>query len=261
MRYAVGDVHGHRREVRAALTACGLLDEAGDWSGGDAEVWFMGDLMDRGPDGVGVVSDVMRWQRQAADAGGAVASVLGNHEVLALGFRGFRYGELTDAASYEVAENLALSWLVNGGQLRDQEMLTTEMAAWMRQLPAIARVGDDLLMHSDTTEYLDLGTDVESINKAAADALGGDDLSPIWDLWATMTARHAYIADGGAASARAMLGALGGRRIVHGHSIIADLVDEDPAETTEALRYADGLALAVDGGIYAGGPSLVVPLD
>jgi hypothetical protein len=32
-------------------------------------------------------------------------------------------------------------------------------------------------------------------------------------------------------------------------------------DVSEAWSYADGLALAVDGGIYDGGPSLVVPLD
>src|SRR5690348_10292034 len=110
MRFAVGDVHGHRREVRAALAARGLVDDGGDWVGGDAQVWFMGDLMDRGPDGTGVVEDVMRWQRQAEDGGGQVTSLLGNHEVLALGFWGLRDAEITTVAEYETALNFTLSW-------------------------------------------------------------------------------------------------------------------------------------------------------
>lgn len=58
-----------------------------------------------------------------------------------------------------------------------------------------------------------------------------------------------------------MLGALGGTRVVHGHSVIGDLRDISSRAVEEAWSYADGLALAVDGGIYDGGPSLVVPLD
>src|SRR4051794_21075344 len=100
MRFAVGDVHGYRTEMRAALRERGLIDEAGDWAGGDAQVWFLGDLLDRGPDGVGVVEDVMRWQRQAEGTGGFVGSVLGNHEVLALGFRRFRDLMLPGGTSY-----------------------------------------------------------------------------------------------------------------------------------------------------------------
>src|SRR4051812_28022312 len=90
MRFAVGDVHGYRTEVTAALRARGLVDDDGDWCGGEAEVWFAGDLMDRGPDGVGVIEDVMRWQRRADDDGGQVACVLGNHDLLALAVRRFQ---------------------------------------------------------------------------------------------------------------------------------------------------------------------------
>src|SRR6478735_10141986 len=89
MRYAVGDAHGFRREVTTALREAGLVDADANWAGGDAEVWFTGDLLDRGPDGVGVIEDLMRWQPQAEATGGRVASVLGNHDVLALAVRRF----------------------------------------------------------------------------------------------------------------------------------------------------------------------------
>lgn len=261
MRFAVGDVHGHRTEVRAALEARGLIDDAGDWTGGEHEVWFMGDLLDRGPDGVGVIEDVMRWQQQAEQTGGLVGSVLGNHEVLAVGFRRFKEIQLAEADPLSAPRSFILSWLINGGQVRDQELLTEEMAHWMRSLPAIARVGDDLLMHADTTEYLRWGADIASINSVISDILHGHALVPAWDVWASMTSRYAFVEDEGPQRARAMLDALGGSRIVHGHSIIGDLTDTPSNEVTEAWSYCEGLALAVDGGIYAGGPSLVVPLD
>ena len=58
--------------------------------------------------------------------------------------------------------------------------------------------------------------------------------------------------------AATMLRMLGGDRIVHGHSIIASLTGQDCAQVDGPLLYAGGLALAVDGGRYAGGPLLLV---
>ena len=81
-----------------------------------------------------------------------------------------------------------------------------------------------------------------------------------WELWRCMTTRYAFSGSEGPARAREMLDALGGSRIVHGHSIIGDLADMRSESVVEAWSYADGLALAIDGGIYNGGPSLVVPL-
>jgi Calcineurin-like phosphoesterase len=261
MRFAVGDVHGYRREVTAALRDQGLLDDAGDWAGGDAEVWFAGDLMDRGPDGVGVVEDVMRWQRQAESVGGRVSSVLGNHDLLALAMRRFQDTAVSGGSPYEMPRSFALSWMINGGQARDQEMLTDEMVDWLSNLPAVARLGSDLLVHADTTEYLSWGDDAEAVNGAVSGVLHADDLALWWELWSCMTTRYAFLGDQGPARARELLGALGGSRVVHGHSIIGDLRDIDSTSVHEAWSYGDGLVLAIDGGIYDGGPSLVVSLD
>jgi Calcineurin-like phosphoesterase len=261
MRFAVGDVHGHRIEVRAALLERGLIDAEGDWAGGTAEVWFLGDLLDRGPDGVGVIEDVMRWQGQAQLAGGCVGSVLGNHEVLALGFRRFRNAVLLGGQSSGQPRTFGLSWLVNGGQVRDQELLTAEMVDWMSDLPAVVRSGDDLLIHADTTGYLHWGADLDAINQEITKVLHDDDIEAAWHLWAEMTGRYAFRGADGPTRARSLLDSFGAARVVHGHSIIADLLGVEPSAVTGPLVYADGLALAVDGGIYAGGPSLVVPLD
>jgi hypothetical protein len=261
MRFAVGDVHGYRQDVTAALRERDLVDDSGDWCGGAAEVWFAGDLMDRGPDGIGVIEDLMRWETQAADAGGHVGSVLGNHDLLALAVRRFRDQVVPDGPPHEVPRSFALSWMINGGQVRDQELLTEEKAEWLATLPAAVRLDDDLLLHADTTEYLRWGTDLASVNAAIHDVLHGNDLSLWWELWRCMTTRYAFLGPDGPTQARQVLDVLGGERVVHGHSVIGDLRQMSSYDVSEAWSYADGLALAVDGGIYDGGPSLVVPLD
>ena len=45
---AVGDVHGAYAEFTALLASAGLVDAALDWSGGDARLVVLGDVLDRG---------------------------------------------------------------------------------------------------------------------------------------------------------------------------------------------------------------------
>jgi hypothetical protein len=57
-----------------------------------------------------------------------------------------------------------------------------------------------------------------------------------------------------------MLNALGGKRIVHGHSIIGTLIDVPSPMVEAPITYADELVIAIDGGRYDGGPLLLVQL-
>lgn len=263
MRYVVGDVHGNRDLLHDSLREVGLIDDEADWAGGEAELWFVGDFFDRGPDGVGVVDDVMRWQRQAAGTGGSVQSVLGNHEVLALGTHRFgdeiapdEYGAATD-----ITRSFAIMWFVNGGQLRDQQQLRADQIAWLSDLPPLARSGDDLLMHSDTLAYQDYGDTVEAVNAAVHEVLHSGDVTSSLMCWERMTTRFDFLPEEGARNADLMLEMFGGSRIVHGHSPIGHLTDTPSEDVTGPWSYAEGRALAVDGGGYDGGPLLVVPLD
>lgn len=81
-----------------------------------------------------------------------------------------------------------------------------------------------------------------------------------WQLWRRLTLRYSYRGADGADVARQLLDHLGGQRLVHGHSIAAELAAVPYDEVTQALSYADGLVFAIDGGIYEGGPCLVTRL-
>jgi hypothetical protein len=255
--YVVGDVHGHRDGLADALRDVGLLDEAGDWAGGETQLWFLGDFVDRGPDGIGVIDLVMRLQRQADEAGGSVRTLLGNHEILLLGM--YHFGG-TEVPSEFGPRSFARSWEINGGLLSDQDGLTEEHVQWLTTRPLLAHAAGHLLMHSDTLEYLDWGEDTDEINAAAREILEGDDLAAWWDVWRRMTTRYAFRGPDGAEAAQRLLDRLGGERIVHGHSVIADQLGVHPAEIEGPHLYAGGRVLGVDGGLFVGGPCLVVPL-
>ncbi len=257
--FVVGDVHGHRDELADALRDAGLVDDGDNWIGADAHLWFLGDFVDRGPDGVGAIDLVRSLQRQASSSGGFVDSLLGNHEILLLGMH--RFGDTpvpADAAG--AGRSFARSWTVNGGQRSDQDALTGEHIEWLTSRPVVAVAADHLLVHSDTLEYLDWGDTVEQINEAVEEVLAGHDLAQWWELWRRMTTRFAFRGPEGAEAAEELLAQLGGERVVHGHSVIADQVGVHPVELEAPHLYAGGKALGIDAGLFAGGPCLVVEL-
>jgi hypothetical protein len=91
--------------------------------------------------------------------------------------------------------------------------------------------------------------------------LASDDLEQWWQCWIRLTTRYDFAGSDGEQVAIQLLDRLGGERIVHGHSIISTFTGHQPIEVSAPLSYAGGRALAIDGGIYAGGPCLVVCLD
>jgi hypothetical protein len=255
--YVVGDVHGHLDELLAALADAGLIDDEANWSGGEDHLWFLGDFVDRGPDGIGVIDLVMRLSDEAAEAGGQVQALLGNHEILLLGMH--RFGD-TEVPSDFGPRSFARSWEMNGGQTTDQEAVTDKHIEWLTSRPAVELVGDHLLMHSDTLEYLVWGGDIEEINENIQDVLESDDIVEWWEVWRRLTTRHAFRGPNGADVATRLLSVLGGEQVVHGHSVIADQLGVAPSMVDSPYEYAGGKALGVDGGVFVGGPCLVVEL-
>jgi hypothetical protein len=255
--WVVGDVHGHRDELVAALHAAGLTDADGGWTGDEDRLWFLGDFFDRGPSGVAVVEQVMRLTDEAEKAGGAVHALLGNHEILALGMH--RFGDAEVPSDFG-PRSFERSWKLNGGLAEDQTGLTGEHVEWLTSRPVLGLAADHLLMHSDTLEYFSWGESIEEINTAVGAVLAGDDLTDWWECWRRMTTRYAFRGAHGVEVATEVLANLGGSRIVHGHSVIADQLGVSPAELDGPHSYADGLVLGVDAGLFVGGPCLVVPL-
>jgi len=79
---AVGDLHGDFAAWRDIARAARLVDGKGGWIGGDAALVQTGDVVDRGPDSLKIVQDLMRLQREALRAHGQVIALVGNHEAM-----------------------------------------------------------------------------------------------------------------------------------------------------------------------------------
>lgn len=133
-RIFVGDVHGHYDGLM-------LLLEKIDLSNQD-QLYFVGDLIDRGPKSAEVVGYVLDHEHPC---------VLGNHEQL-----------LLDAFAENVLSGQTLhAWLYSGGQStltsynNDADLLMSHIE-WLRSLPLYIDLGDIWLVHAGINPTLPL---------------------------------------------------------------------------------------------------------
>lgn len=77
----IGDIHGHLQPLETLLASLGYRRQLGVWGHPERQALFLGDLIDRGPDQLGVLTAV----RSMVDAGNALIT-LGNHEFNGIGF-------------------------------------------------------------------------------------------------------------------------------------------------------------------------------
>lgn len=257
--FVASDIHGHYDALVEALRGRGLVDENTKWSGGPARLWILGDLFDRGEEGVAVVRLLRRLAGQAAAEGGLVDTLIGNHEVLVLGSRRFGDASFTDVDGQ--GRQFLHWWVLNGGFEDELGDLTEDEVKWLETRRVVHVVDRSLLVHSDTESYLDYGRSEEAVNSAVRTILSGDEPEEWWQLFRELTRRHEFMGGEGPARVRGMLRSFGGEELIHGHSTIPDTTELEPAQVTQARRYCDGLVLNVDGGVYQGGKCLVVRLN
>ena len=188
---AFGDVHGAYADWTAMLREVGIIDAAGNWSGGDSHLVSLGDLIDRGPDSRKVVELMMKLDAQAEKAGGAVHIVLGNHEVMVM-TGDLRYVSAAEFAAFAPDETAADREALyadyrrfNPGG-RDETVRATfdqqypkgfvalrkaysqdgELGAWLVKQPFVIRVNDKVYMHGGiASEYSELS--IAEINRKA----------------------------------------------------------------------------------------------
>ncbi len=124
-RIVIGDVHGHYEGMMHLLNAVA--------PGSEDQVYFLGDLIDRGPQSCQVIEFIKN---------SPYRSLLGNHEHLLL--EAFPNGQVYAPALQ--------AWLQSGGRATvasytDVELLV-EHTQWIRTLPTYLDLGDVWLVHA-----------------------------------------------------------------------------------------------------------------
>jgi serine/threonine protein phosphatase 1 len=131
-RIIIGDVHGHYNTLQNLLDAIAPNQ--------DEEVYFLGDLIDRGPDSAKVVDFVMN---------SGYGCVRGNHEEMLL--------QIIEQGID--VEDLIYAWLYNGGQATltsYKNNIPTEHIKWLQNLPMYLDLGDLWLVHAGLNPDLTL---------------------------------------------------------------------------------------------------------
>ena len=129
----IGDVHGHYNALKALLEAVSPQEED--------QVYFLGDLIDRGPKSCQVIELVMR---------NNYSCILGNHEDMLLA-----------VLDQESTSEMALqAWLYSGGYATvasyGDEGIPKEHIEWLRTLPHYLDLGDIWLVHAGVNPNLSL---------------------------------------------------------------------------------------------------------
>ena len=207
---AIGDLHGDYAAWRAIAQAAKIMDRGGRWIGGRTTLVQTGDIVDRGPDSLRIIEDLMRLQRQAPRRGGRVIVLPGNHEAMMMTgdlryvhpgeYRAFVTGQ--SARLREAAYESQRTQIEAAARARDPNLSPQAIkAAWMAQVPlgmiehqrawspqgrlggwtignpAVARIGDTLFVHGGISAgYADLP--IEEINRRVAAALTARDMMP-----------------------------------------------------------------------------------
>lgn len=231
---AVGDLHGDFAAWRDIARAAKLIDGRGAWIGGNAVLVQTGDVVDRGPDSLKIIQDLMRLQREAQRARGQVIALVGNHEAMnVIGDLRYvsagEYAAFTDRSSAQrreavytankdvieaayrqqnpelTSEAIKQAWIEATplGVLEHQAAWRAEgvIGRWIVSNPAVALVDGTLFVHGGISPAY-AGRTIEDINRQIGAALMAQSETerailndPLGPLW------YRGLADEGAAPA------------------------------------------------------------
>ena len=212
----IGDIHG---DYERMLEVVGGVDP-------EAALVVVGDYFDRWDHAIEAVHWLMRRPNTTA--------LLGNHDALILGV----VEETLHGTEGRNTEN----WLWNGGKVEDLRRLMVEPEAldWLRARPAMVRLGDTLVQHSDSPVYLTYGADLDSINRSVEQRLVSRDPDALFGLFADLCRRRQFYS---AQLLHDYLEVFGAKRLVHGHT---------PHTQPQAISMFGGSLINVDGAMSRG---------
>lgn len=209
---AIGDVHGDFGQFQRTLRAAGVVDVKGNWAAGKTHLVQIGDVLDRGPDSRKAMDLLMALERQAAEAGGAVHALIGNHEAMVL-LGDWRYIHPGEVQAFGPAAKYRQAMSAQG-----------KYGQWIRAHNTAIRINDLVFVHAGITASC-ARLSLAEINRTIRDELAGGDTTglasdPSGPLWI----RALALGDDEAVAQQldAVLKRYGARRMVIGHTVSTD---------------------------------------
>lgn len=166
--FVLGDTHGEFDTLTAVLRAAGVIDHELHWAADDARLVVLGDVADRGADVTPALWFLYRLEREAAQAGGGVDLVLGNHELMVM------LGDLRYVAPKELT--IARLHGVTYDRLFDPRH--SVLGRWLASRPALVKIEDALFVHGGVSSA-QLSHSLQSIDDSLA-TFAGEELFYRW---------------------------------------------------------------------------------
>ena len=280
---AVGDVHGDYGQFVRVLRAAGIIDQKNRWIGGKTHLVQTGDVPHRGPHSRKAMDLLMRLEKQAKKAKGFVHALIANHEAMNVygdlryvhpgeyeAFRNMNSSKLRDSYYQNHVEYLERNPPPEGlpnfnltykeKWFRDRPLGFFEhrlqfapngkYGSWIRNHNAIIKINDILFLHGGIgPDYVpltipEINNRVRSELKDFSRLSGGIVIDPEGPLWYRGLAQHDQESE--EPHLQALLNQHGAKRIVMGHTIVAQAV----------MPRFGGRAIFIDVGMSAvyGGP-------
>ncbi|UYZ60383.1 metallophosphoesterase [Hymenobacter latericus] len=132
----LSDIEGNFRGLQQLLQGAGVMDAQTRWRFGTGHLVFVGDMFDRGLQVTECLWLLYKLEHEAAQAGGKVHFILGNHEVMNLtGHHKYlrrKYRHNADSLGLDYAR-----WYAPD----------TELGRWLRSKNVVERIGPTLFVH------------------------------------------------------------------------------------------------------------------
>lgn len=188
---AVGDIHGDYDALVAILQKAGLIDDKLHWIGKNATLVQTGDFLDRGSKCREVMDLLMMLEAEAPRKGGRVVTLMGNHEAMNLigdlRYAEASFAEFADSTSekrrrdafdsfyaWQKSHSLAAqgpgnatagpspeaeaAWMAKHplGYVEQRDALSPSgrYGRWLRERPAVVKIGSTLFVHGGITPDL-----------------------------------------------------------------------------------------------------------
>ena len=159
--FVMSDPHGRLDCVIDLLQGNQVIDDNLHWNYGCNRLVVIGDIADRGKDVTAIYWLFYKLQQEAADSGGSVVMLLGNHETME--FAGdMRYAE----DKYKILPRML------GMEYKDMIGPDSELGRWIASWNTVSILGKDLYTHAGLgKDFYDWNLPIPDVNQQISDAL------------------------------------------------------------------------------------------
>ncbi|WP_057937482.1 metallophosphoesterase [Algoriphagus resistens] len=241
---AISDIEGNLTGFYSLLVASKVIDPRGNWIFEKGALVLNGDFFDRGNQVTQLLWFIYHLENQAAQKGGKVHFILGNHEIMNLtgnaSYNDFKYIEAAKRISSQSDWNKAILYMYSE---------TSELGKWLRSKNIVERIGRNLFVHGGLNKFhLQEKFSIEEMNTIARNHVAKELLSgtvtdkreelitssinsPYWDRRLNLDWKIRWIyrlkgIDANKTSAKDLnqiLKFYGAERIIIGHSVVNDI--------------------------------------